>query len=518
MTLTCGLIQQHPGWQTLLEQAGILYRPVHPDFPMTIDSYAVVIVNAEPTSFQQRDILQFLKDGGAVLATHGHGESWLGSSPVRKFFSSIMPDPARPFVPEEILDVYTKGVLDQRPRSASIEQAGEGFAILHVGRGTVVTIPFDINALLCSRTSRRKNFYYETDRLPSEIVSSVSKGSVRRFITSIIEYLYTWRGLPFIQKWYYPDAAPTIFTFRIDSDQGTQEQIRSLYDVCDRFEIPATWFLDTRSHETWLDFFRNFRHQEIGVHCYQHLVSDTEEENLSNFLRAVSLLQKAGLRPVGAAAPFGKWNESIQLTFEKIGAAFSSEFSLDYDDLPFYPRMKKRFSTIPQLPIHPICMGSMLGARFSASDMVRYFLRVTEEKIADGEPVCFYHHPTHRHAEVLHTVFQFIRDKNIPALSYSDYASWWRERLSFSVVADYQKENGQIVLTGNVPSRVSWRIVLPDGSTAIVHHRDAIDCAHLPVQAHQTPRSVPADIRRVRAADPRHILLFLLNTWYRWTQ
>jgi len=48
-----------------------------------------------------------------------------------------------------------------------------------------------------------------------------------------------------------------------------------------------------------------------------------------------------------AAAPFGKWNESIQLTFENIGAAFSSEFSLDYDDLPFYPRVKERFSTIP---------------------------------------------------------------------------------------------------------------------------------------------------------------------------
>jgi hypothetical protein len=518
VTLTCGLIQQHPGWQTLLEQAGIFYRPVHPDFPMTIDSYAVVIVNAEPTSFQQRDILQFLKDGGAVLATHGHGQSWLGSSPAKKSFSSIMPDAARLFVPQEILDIHTKGVLDERPRSASIEHIGEGYSILHVGRGTVVTTPFDINELICSRTSRRKNFYFETERLPSENVSSVSKGSIRRFITSIIEYLYMRRDLPFIQKWYYPDAAPSIFTFRIDSDQGTREQIRSLYDACDRFEIPATWFLDTHSHEAWLDFFRNFRRQEIGVHCYQHLVSDTEEENLVNFSRAVSLLQKAGIRPTGAAAPFGKWNESIQLTFENIGAAFSSEFSLDYDDLPFYPRVKERFSTIPQLPIHPVCMGSMLGARFSASDMAHYFLRVAEEKIADGEPVCFYHHPTHRHFEVLHTVFQFIRERNIPVLSYSEYASWWRERLSFSATADYQRENGTILLTGSASPRISWRIVLPNGSTAIIPHREAIDCAQLPMPARRIPRPIPPDIRRVRTADPRHVLLFLLNTWYRWTQ
>ncbi|MCX6136569.1 MAG: hypothetical protein NTV54_03625 [Ignavibacteriales bacterium] len=518
MNLTCGIIQQHPGWQTLLDQAGIPWKQVHPDTPVTIDNYAVIIVNSEPTSFQQRDILHFLNNGGSVLATHGHGGSWLGSTLTTQSFTSLLPDPERPFLPDEIVDVFARGIVEQRPRFGSVEQSGAGYSILHIGNGTVVTTPFDVDALIRSTSFRRKNFYFETERLPSEIVSSVSKGEIRRFVTAMLEFLFRRRGVPFVQKWCYPDGAPSIFTFRIDSDKGSPSDVQTLYDLCDQNAIPATWFLDTLSHESWLSRFAAFRGQEIGVHCYRHTISDSLEENLSNFSLAISLLREAGITPCGAAAPFGKWNESIQQTFEKIDAAFSSEFALAYDDLPFHPRCGDRFSDLLQLPIHPVCIGSMLASRFTSQDMIRYFESVALQKVDAGEPVCFYHHPTHHHLDVLNAVFRKMRALNIPALSYSQYAAWWREREAQPLAVRFDSVQNIITSDGPGSARLWLRIVMPDGTTFLTPQQATIDCGTLRGGHISVRHPAPADLRRARAFDARHLLLSLLHTWYRWTQ
>jgi len=121
---------------------------------MTTDSYAVVIVNAEPTSFQQRIFCSF-EGWRAVLATHDtDNPGWEAVRQKSLFFPSC--PIARPFVPQEILEIsIRRGVLDRTPRTpASMSTSEKATRFFTSGAERFVTTPFDINELICSRTSR----------------------------------------------------------------------------------------------------------------------------------------------------------------------------------------------------------------------------------------------------------------------------------------------------------------------------------------------------------------------------
>jgi hypothetical protein len=516
--LVVGILRTEPGWTILLEQIGVLWRQIDPDHPVLKDSYSVVIVNAEPTSFQQRDILQFLKDGGSILSAYGNGRSFLGGSISRKRYTYLTPGACGPFAPGSLLDIYQSGKTEHRTGFGQPEMSAEGFSVYRVGDGTVVTIPFDVDSLIRDTRTSRKNFFAPRYRLPSEIVSRVSKGELRQYVTSILEFLHKRRVLPFVHKWYYPDGSPTVFTFRVDSDRGTQEEIDQLYAMCERNRIATTWFLDTQSHETWLSRFRSFKNQEVGIHCYQHTTDTDLERNKANFSKAAALMRSAGLKPAGAAAPFGTWNESIQLVFENLDIRYSSEFSLAYDDLPFFPYRKEGFSPLMQIPIHPICIGSLRGSRFSPEQMKDYFLMITAAKIATNEPICFYHHPTHHHWNVLEDVFGFLRERKIPNLSYSQFASWWTTRAETSAEIEFDPGTQRLTIHGRGAKALQWHVVAPDNTEAFLSPGGSVDLASLTRKGRPSRPEPPANLSRIRAFDIRHLILAFLHLWYRWTQ
>ena len=66
--------------------------------------------------------------------------------------------------------------------------------------------------------------------------------------------------------------------------------------------------------------------------------------------------------PVGFAAPHGRWNAGLDAVLDELGYLYSSDFQLGYDDLPFFPWREDRFSSVLQVPIHPICEGLFLDA------------------------------------------------------------------------------------------------------------------------------------------------------------
>ncbi|MEW5797412.1 MAG: hypothetical protein AB1728_00265 [Bacteroidota bacterium] len=507
INLTVGITAYEPGWEIILRQIGLNWKVIS-DFDANIGQhYGVIILNSRCSTAQKNLLHEFLTHSGNILSVNGNAEQLLSISPRQMFYGSIPPITTEYGTANDILDIYSYGKT-----FASVH----GISVHHHLNGFIINIPFDVNALMIQQRDKRKNFYSQTERMPNERVSSVSKGTLRSLITSALEYLYHRRNLPFIHTWYFPKNEPTIFTFRIDSDKGSRDEVEELFALSEKYSIPTSWFLDVKSHESWVEYFSKFKSQEIGVHCYDHTVYKSMDENFKNFEKAIMHIRKHCGDVAGASAPRGEWNVSLGFAFEKLGLQYSSEFSFDYDNLPSYPWLGDRFSSVLQLPVHPVCPGVMRRARMTPHDQEAYFRDTIQRKISQHEPVCLYHHPTHHFSDVFENIFRYIHEQQVTSLSYKEYASWWNKRLESSHEFSFQPETGTI--TGQHRFKYSdvWlRISSASGNETIVSPEKVT----LPNTIEETKRttkgSIPHDIMKARKFDPRHILINMLEMYYR---
>ncbi|MGA7160565.1 MAG: polysaccharide deacetylase family protein [Bacteroidota bacterium] len=515
MNLTIGILHYEAGWEILFRQIGVNWRSISASDELSPDNFSAIVVNVPPTSLQEHSLEKYLDEGGAILALGRGAEPFISSRLKKKYFTSILPSLLGNFIPSEMLDIYASGIMDIN----SFNQSHQLSTVHRIGQGILVVIPFNVNALIIDTRSKRKNFFFEKKRLPGEVVATVSKGNLRRFVTAILQFLHHQREIPFVHKWYYPENRETIFTFRVDSDQGTPTDVDNLHALCDNHSIKTMWFVDTKSHEQWLSRFKYFGHQEIGIHCYDHLTYSSEDKNRQNFLKALSLLKSEGIDPKGVAAPYGTWNASVVSVFEEVGAGFSSEFGLDYDDLPFFPFVETKFSPVLQLPIHPICVGSMRRAGYSNDEMKKYFFQLIDIKLAQREPLCLYHHPTHHHLDLFEDLFKYIRSKKIDNFSYSEYASWWRKRDETVWSFQYHKERNELTThSTNMNADVHWHIAFPNGEESIMSSEGIVQLKSIP-RRRAGDKTLPSpDIARSRDFDFRHIIMNLLDAWYKRTQ
>ncbi len=515
MRLTIGILRYEAGWEILFRQIGVNWKVLSTSDELNRETFSAIVVNAPPTSLQEKVLEDYLLEGGAILALGSCAQRLVNLKLKTKYFSSLPPSLFGSFAQISMMDIYSSGVLD----AASFNQKSQLPSIHKVGKGIFAAIPFNVNALILDARSKRKNFYSDKERLPNEIVATVSKGNLRRFITEILQFLHHERKIPFVHKWYFPENKETIFTFRVDSDQGSLAEVNDLYELCKNHSIQAIWFIDTKSHERWLSRFKDFGRQDVGIHCYEHMTFPSEEKNLQNILKALSLLRAQGLHPKGAAAPYGTWNVSIASVFEQIGAGFSSEFGLDYDNLPFFPFVGDKFSPVMQLPIHPICVGSMRRTGYSADEMKKYFRRLIDTKLLQREPLCLYHHPTHHHLDLFADVFDYVRSKRIDNYSYAEYASWWRTRDETVWTHHFDSERNELTAhTTDLNAGVYWRIAFPNGEESIMNTEGNILLQSLPRRRPPNKPLPPADIARSRRFDFRHIILNVLDAWYKRTQ
>jgi hypothetical protein len=234
------------------------------------------------------------------------------------------------------------------------------------------------------------------------------------------------------------------------------------------------------------------KNQEIALHCDKHFVFDDVKRNTENIDRGEVALKKAGITSNGFAAPFGDWNESLDEVLEKKKYDYSSEFSLSYDDLPFYPFVKDRFSKVLQIPIHPISLGRLRRSHFSDAEKLRYYKNVIDEKLKAGEPILIYHHPHHRQVEIFDEVFRYINELNIPKMSFAEFADWWNKREKINL--DFSFEEGKLVsaVCEELYLKISYK-----GKTAIVKHQKEIDLQQIPMK--QSNKIVsPKDEQRIR--------------------
>lgn len=504
MKLNVGLITHSAMWEQLLEQEGVPFS--HVEVEDLTNACSVLVVNRLLKSNEVKTVEQYLRSGGAVLGYADHLIGVCGTTTRRERIDYLVGDHEAIFSHVSLVDTE---ILADIPREANCMRTQHNTHAVFAGKlaeGYAVLLPFDAATLMCDVRAVDKNFYSDRERLPSERVSLVSKGELRHLMHDALQYLHHARNLPYVQAWYFPDGRRNLFAFRIDSDKGSRKEVDELYHVALENDVGMSWFLDVKSHEEWLQHFAFLTGQEVGVHCYEHRTYETYEGNLKNIAKAKHKLEQVGISSPGFTAPFGVWNTELAKAIDTVMFEYSSEFSFAYDSFPMYPSNGQQTFLTPQIPVHPICIGSLQRVGYSETRMKEYFRRVIDAKLLRYEPLFFYHHPTHRHADVVRFIFQYVRQRGIGNTTMLDFARWWKKRLSYRFAIEF--ENGTCtVQSTKVPDDSLWlRIIRPDKAEGFVRPSREIDLNTLEWEPQRSDYLPPSDIRRIREFDPRGML------------
>ena len=499
MRLKIGIWGFQPGYEIILEQIGIPYEKISEDTNITLENYSVIIISENIHDSDKQVILEYLNTGGSVLLNARCWANLYRKKLKQKKVRFLISDNNSIYSSLGLVDIYTKiSFVDSR----ELDILDEGLKIYStkIGNGFALIFPFEINSLVLDTQSLRKRFYTERKELPSEIVARVSKGKLRELVRISLERLHHKRGLPFVHKWYFPDSSENVFIFRLDTDFCSSHQANNMVEVCRKNGISATWFLDTTSKER-LQNYAEMKDQELALHCDRHLVFDDYKSNLDNIKTALSKLEKSRINPTGFAAPFGDWNPELAKVLDDINLEYSSEFTLDYDDLPFYPFINGKFSKVLQIPIHPISLGWLRRSHFLPKEMLNYYLRLIDDKFHSNEPIIIYHHPHQEYLDILDQVFQSVNKYKIQKMTMLEYSKWWKNRIDTQPDLYFEETS----LRSNLErGDISLRITLEKGSI-ITKLNKRIDLANLKFIKQKKVERQP-DLNRLRKWCWRDVL------------
>ncbi len=507
MNLKIGILGGHTGWHTLLQQIGVPHTIVRDS--LLPDEFSVVVVSDMVDDRESEMLRQYLALGGAVLCSVKVYARIRQITAQLGHIDYLYPTYNSVFHSLGIVDIYARCQLAW---NANELKTDHGNFAAHVGINAddlVVALPFDPAALVLDQRTAVKSFYSPESRLPFETVSRVSKGEIRALVLRCLEILHHRRGLPFVHLWNFPNGARSLFCLRIDTDNGTDEQLRDLSLIIHRNGISATWFIDTKNHAKSLNAFAEMYGQELGVHCFNHQTFPDYESNVQNIRKAQTLLRNSGFHIQGFASPFGKWNNELGRAIVDCGFEYSSEFSYNYDDLPSSPQLKNQEGVL-QVPIHPICIGSLKRQGYKSEQMIRYFASIVERKIAVSEPIIFYHHPRDLHLDALEWLFQEMRYKKVPVKTMSEFAWWWKMRIAS--IPELQYANGKVRLNSAQSDKsVYVRLSQPNGTEAIIPYSKQIVLETVKWESKSSAWNLPDDYLRARRFNYRIPLVRSVN-------
>lgn len=433
--LCIGIQHLDEDWAALLNQAGLWFREVDYHAHL-LSEYSAIIINRTPDNEQAGLLKNYLDKGGALIEMEGHvvfnNRADIHSVSQKTLFQE-KDHPAYSHIP--FADVFSKVGLYKNSGLY-----GGFICTKKVGKGILGYMGANIASLLQDTRYARKRFYSPEHPSPDEIASKVSKKDLADLFTAFLKDIHLQRGLPFVQKWISPSLKP-IFCFRIDSDFGDKESVDHLYRTIDKYYIKATWFLHVQAHENWLGHFHDFENQEIALHGYRHGTSGDASKVQANIQEGKDLLEQAGFGLHGFCAPYGIRNEALTQALRKFNFQYTSEFTFCYDGLPLQP---SPVSQPLQIPIHPICTGSLNRKKYSPQQMSDYFIKVLARKAGLFEPVLFYHHPLQPALECLEPVFEKIEGRSFENLTFSEYAGFWKSREACRFTAIYRDHQLEI--------------------------------------------------------------------------
>lgn len=398
-----------------------------------ISSYSVIVIEEEvklsPESKQL--IQQYIDDGGAVLEIGLEPIFSNTKRQVRKFKKSLLNSSDRSvFESIPCLDIYT---------SCSLSEEKSGFfeGLINFEKkseGLLGSIGINLDIAWNNYKYTRKLFFGFGKNPVDEIVSELDRHSLIEVVKNSLKYLHFEQGLPFIRKWTSPTKKP-VFCFRIDSDYGTKESMDKLYYLANNHGLSLTWFMHVQAHENWLRHFRKYQNQEIALHGYAHTTFKTEPEITADISKGNELLNKAGFDAKGFCAPYGIWNMYLEKALQAFSFDYTSEFALVYEGYPVSVG-----SNPTQIPIHPICTGSMSRKGYSLEDMIHYFEKVITNKLSLYEPVLLYHHPLQPGLEAIEYIFRRAANEEFENLTFLELADFWKKRKDVSFKSFFENE------------------------------------------------------------------------------
>jgi peptidoglycan/xylan/chitin deacetylase (PgdA/CDA1 family) len=483
MASLLGILKQEFGWQQILEQEGILYQ-VLSIFPS--DYSAPIIVNRQLDKSEIPAVQTFLKNGGAILTDFPNLASIIDNFDYKPSkISYLLNDDSDTFNNIAIIDLH----LDGYKSKSKIYQN-------NYGKGFIIALPFDVNQTMCDTRNERKPFYYPSRKFPNEVVSKASKGEVRKLAVNCIRKLFAKMNLPYLHLWYYPNQYQSAFAFRVDTDDGPEDSLRATFDLEEKSGIKFTYFVNTKVHPApmYIGAEKEVKEDDINeqvsehrcgarptltnnqrdfqIHCFEHKVFKDYQTNYNNIKKAKTILENSGTKPIGFVSPFGFWNENLQKAMEDLNIEYSSEFSLAYDDLPFYPILENRRSSVLQIPVHPVCIGRLVHASLTKENRIDYYNRYFFRQLQANEPIFIYDHP-HRIAQFPDIFSEVLNNaKKLPDIWLTDMTEfyyWWKARLSTLNKTKWRIENQSLkVETLNQDSRLYLHIITPNNKQTFI--------------------------------------------------
>jgi hypothetical protein len=243
---------------------------------------------------------------------------------------------------------------------------------------------------------------------------------------------------------------------------------------------------------------------EVGLHCYDHRIYLDAVKDRENIRKGAAAMTGAGIPPAGFAAPFGFWSPDVGKAIDAGHFGYSSEFSWACDCFPHYPMDETaRYATL-QVPVHPIAIGGLLRAGATPAQMVQYYQDIVAIKLARDEPLFFYHHPGHRHWDVVQDLCDRCLQSGARAVTLGAYAAWWKKRALLEPSFGLEGDQAVTTAPGAHPDPGDWGvsvIITRKGGTRVSIPLGESDAGRQPRAAE--PYSPPEDITRIREFNLR---------------
>lgn len=284
----------------------------------------------------------------------------------------------------------------------------------------------------------------------TERVATVDKAEIADTMTWMLGQAFAKLGLPFLRIARFPQAARSVFLFRVDVDGLFGRNCRTIAEVADAHHVQASFYFNTSLCQTdpgelsrdWLVA------HEIAHHAGTHDLFDSVEENRANLQRGMAWVeQHLGVRTTGYVAPRGLWNHALDRAMAGLGHVYSSDFGLDFDSLPFFTE-----AGLLQIPVHPFSPERFAIHQEDAGigppsgrAVLHHYLSALERQVALRRPAHLYGHPEvlgrMAHA-VLPDLFEAVARLGIPNMTVAAFADWWRKRDEASLILSIDDASG----------------------------------------------------------------------------
>jgi hypothetical protein len=305
----------------------------------------------------------------------------------------------------------------------------------------------DINALRDGEPSDPFDRLLETSGVKStwrlqhvevaERVARVDRAKLRRRMLGRLREMIEKAGGVWARLSPYPFPYRSAFNLRVDLDEHAPADYFAFAEARRPIEDATTHFVSTCAYGDSPSVLADLAKHDTHSHGHYHVVYREAEANRVNLRRAQDRLASAGIDGRGFAAPHGRWNVGLNAELEEIGCEFSSEFQVGYDDLPFFPWVGTRASTVLQVPVHPICEGLFFDAGSEdPGPIANHLVAVVLAKLAAGDPAFVYGHPERRlgrFPSIVSALAEAVADRSLTwRVGLGTYAEWWRWRLGRS--------------------------------------------------------------------------------------